>query len=85
MALPILAIIQAVTTLTPLFSKKGPSEKEEAKKLLAENHGPVSSSLGVAGMVAAAVMVPQVDSLESAIAPLVSAIVGLICYFYRKA
>jgi len=84
MPLPIVPIAQALMTIMPLFGKdKSLSEKEEAKRALSENNGPVSSSIGVAGVAAALAMAPQVDSLESAIAPLVSAIVGLICYFIR--
>jgi len=84
MPLPILPIAQALMTIMPLFGKdKSLSQKAEAKQALSENNGPISSSVGVAAIAAAVTMAPQVDSLESAIAPLVSAIVGLICYFIR--
>ena len=81
MALPILALIQAATTLLPLLSKKGPSEKEAAKKLLSANNGPVSSSVGIAAFTAALGMGTQVTSLGGAIMPLIVAIFGLISYF----
>ena len=82
MPIPLVPIISAITALVPLFNKSA-SERAEAKQVLSANNGPVSSSIGVAAMAAAVTMLPQVDSLESAITPLVSAIVGLICYFIR--
>ncbi len=81
MAFPVLALIQAVTTLTPLFKKNSLSEKEEAKKLLSANNGPVSSSVGIAAITASLGLGSQVSSLEEAIIPLIVAIFGLISYF----
>ena len=81
MALPILALIQAATTLIPLFSKKGPSEKAAAKKLLKANNGPVSSSVGIAAITASLGLCTQVSSLEEAIMPLILALFGLYSYF----
>ena len=76
MAFPVLALIQAVTTLTPLFKKNSLSEKEEAKKLLSANNGPISSSLGV-GLMASGL---AVGSMEEAVYGLVMGVVGLILY-----
>ncbi len=78
---PVLALIQAATTLLPLLSKKGPSEKEAAKRLLKANNGPVSSSVGVAAITASLGLCTQVTSLEDVIMPLIVAIFGLISYF----
>ena len=82
MAIPVPVLIQAVTTLIPLFTKKRKSETEkaQAKQALVDNNGPLSSAAGLllfGGGVAYA-------STEEAIMGGLTALVGVALYFYRK-
>ena len=81
MPLPVLPVLlQAGIDILP-FITKSLSEKADAKKLLAENNGPISSSIGVAAITASLGLCTQVTSLEEAIMPLILALFGLYSYF----
>jgi len=83
--IPFMAILKAAEVLLPLTKKRSKSEEAEAKQVLVENNGSLTSTAGIIAMTAAAAAVPHVTSLEDALTPLITAIVGLLCYFYRKA
>ena len=80
MAIPFLAILKAAEVLLPLTRKRSKSEEADAKKVLADNNGPISSSIGMALMASGV----AVGTLEDAVYGFIMGLVGLICYFYRK-
>lgn len=79
MAITVPLILQAFATISPLFKKNSLSEKEDAKKVLKANHGPVSTLLA-AGLVTGGVVY---GSLEEAIYGVLAAVVGLGFYLYK--
>jgi hypothetical protein len=87
MAIPILAIVQAVATLSPLFKKNSQTEKAQAKVLLKDNNASVSSRAGMAAVIAAGGVYAATppESLEGLITALVLAAFGVFSYFYPQA
>ena len=82
MAFPILAVVQAITTLTPLFKKNSLSEKEEAKVILKDSVDPSTTALGFAALGGAGTVL-AVGGLDELVTSLVMAVMGIILYFVR--
>ena len=83
MAIPFLAVAQAISTLVPLFNKSL-SEKAEAKKVLAANNGTITSSIGQLAIGESVVALTQSASLEEAITAVVTSIIGLLLYLCQN-
>ena len=82
MAFPILAVVQAIATLTPLFKENTQSEKAQAKELLKDSVDPGTTALGFAALGGAGTVI-AVGGLDELITSLVMAVLGIVLYFVR--
>ena len=78
MAIPFLAIAQAINVLLPITPKRSMSEEAEAKQVIASNHGPVSTSIGNILMGGGVVY----GSTEDAVMGVITSLVGLGFYLF---